>query len=298
MKTTIHPKWFFLPILLILLSCSDDFDVTPERNEFGKLELQISGLADLGNDFIYEGWIIVNNSAISTGVFKVDEDGILSKKSFLVEKEPLTTATTFVLTIEPLPDNDPAPSSTHIIGGSFSANSATLSIGHSSSFNNDFISATGSFILATPTNESTADEKSGIWWLDPNTGPGPGLVLPALTSGWKYEGWAVVNGIPLSTGTFTQVDKADDEVIYGTNMPGPPFPGEDFLFSPPEGLSFPLDLSGATAVISIEPDPDNDPGPFSLKPLIGAIPNPAQDHTLYPMENTILDNIPTGVASR
>ena len=80
-------------------------------------------------------------------------------------------------------------------------------------------------------------------------------------------------------------------------MPGPPFPGEDFLVSAPMGLTFPTDIAGGTGVISIEPDPDNSPNPFTLKPLVGNIPATAIDHTNYNM-NANLSSFPTGTVTR
>jgi hypothetical protein len=74
------------------------------------------------------------------------------------------------------------------------------------------------------------------------------------------------------------------------------FPGEDFLENAPAGLTFPTDLAGGVAVISIEPDPDNSTDPFTLKPLVGNIPADAVDHTLYQMGNNAA-GFPTGTAS-
>jgi hypothetical protein len=80
-------------------------------------------------------------------------------------------------------------------------------------------------------------------------------------------------------------------------MPGPPFPGEDFLFNAPAGLTFPTDLMGGVAVISIEPSPDNSADPFTLKPLVGNIPIGAIDHKTY-MMNSNLSSFPTGTVSK
>ena len=51
----------------------------------------------------------------------------------------------------------------------------------------------------------------------------------------------------------------------------------------PSRLTFPTNLAGGTAVVSIEPSPDDSPSPFKLKPLTGAIPAAAVDHVTYPM---------------
>ena len=53
----------------------------------------------------------------------------------------------------------------------------------------------------------------------------------------------------------------------------------------PEGLTFPLDLSGKKLVISVEPNPDTSPDPSPIKPLIGVVPLNALDHVLYTMDN-------------
>ena len=73
---------------------------------------------------------------------------------------------------------------------------------------------------------------------------------------------------------------------------------EDFLVNAPAGLTFPLDLSGAKIVISVEPDPDNGSGPFLLKPLVSDVANPATEHMLYTMKNNASGSNPTGTATR
>ena len=69
------------------------------------------------------------------------------------------------------------------------------------------------------------------------------------------------------------------------------------IFNAPTGLTFPIDIMGGVAVISIEPSPDNSANPFTLKPLVGNIPVGAIDHTTYIM-NLNLSSFPTGTASR
>ncbi len=91
----------------------------------------------------------------------------------------------------------------------------------------------------------------------------------------------VIDGTPVSTGRFTHADQADLAAPYSGSEGGPPFPGEDFLLNPPEGLTFPVDLAGKVAVISVEPSPDDSPAPFALKPLVSVIPVNATDHVNY-----------------
>ena len=283
--------------LLLLNGCKKEDD--PQVSTTSSLNLNISGLEDLGSTQAYEGWIIVNGSAISTGVFTVNSSGVLSKTSFEVGKEDLNNATAFVLTIEPVPDMDPKPSSVHILAGDFSGTSSALTVGHASALGSDFSSAAGTYILATPTDGGgMTDESSGVWWLNPSTGPGAGLSLPTLPAGWKSEGWAVINGTPLSTGKFTSVTGSDESAPFSGSTPGPMFPGEDFLMNAPMGLTFPTDLSGSKVVISIEPEPDNSPNPFLLKPLVADVPNSAATHTAMMMTNNTAATNPTGNATR
>jgi hypothetical protein len=128
-------------------------------------------------------------------------------------------------------------------------------------------------------------------------------MLPTLPEGWKYEGWVVINGQPVTSGTFTNTSATDDADPFSGSMSLPDvngmdgfFPGEDYLMNAPSGLNFPTDLAGGTAVISIEPYPDNSPNPFTLKPLVHNIPASATDHTVYDMGQNL--NFPTGTVMR
>ncbi len=285
---------FFLTLAFVTTSCTKEEDKTQNIN------LNLDGLTNLGPDFVYEGWIIVDGTPMTTGTFTVDDNGALSKSVFSLDKTNLNKATKFVLTIEPKSDNDPKPSNTKYLVGVFNGNIANVN----TSIVGDFSNATGNYILATPTNGASSNEKSGIWWVNP-TGMTPvaGLNLPSLSNGWKYEGWVVIDGIPVSTGTFTNTSATDEAAPYSGSLPLPApngdngfFPGEDFLKNAPSGLSFPLNIAGGTAVISIEPFPDNNSKPFKLKPLVGKIPSDAADHALYKMDNK--SNFPKGTINR
>jgi hypothetical protein len=176
---------------------------------------------------------------------------------------------------------------------------APLTVGDAAALGDNFATAQGTYILATPTDGEDTNENSGIWFLDLSSAPPPaqGLFLPTLPDGWKYEGWAVIDGIPVTTGTFLDPADADDAAPYSDNQePAPAFPGEDFLLNAPTGLDFPTDLSEGMGVISIEPDPDNSPAPFTLKPLRANIPADATDHENYEMTN-FAGSFPVGAAS-
>jgi len=292
MKKTIFMA--FMALGFIFVACDDDDVAMTTKN----LTLSIDGLENLGSDYVYEGWIMVNNVPQTTGRFSVDDEGNLSQTDFLLNKIDLAVATAFILTIEPAAGDDPAPSKVHILAGDFSGNTGNLTIDHGAALGNDFSTASGAYILATPTDGPMNNENSGIWFLSlESMSPAAGLILPTLPDGWLYEGWAVIDGVPVTTGKFsmnTGVDMFDD--FSSTLNDGPPFPGEDFIMNPPSELTFPTNLQGGKAVISIEPVPDNSELPFLLKPLVGSIPVDATDHTTYGIGKNL--NFPTGTVVR
>ena len=242
----------------------------------------------------------MDGAPVSVGFFSVNASGELSKTSYVFDASILASATAYVLTIEPNPDTNLAPSSVHILGGDFSASSATVSVNHALAIGTDFSDAAGNYVLATPTDGPNTNEKSGVWWLEP-LAPGEltaGLTLPTLPSGWKYEGWAVIEGTPVSTGKFTSVTGSDELGVFSGTMAGPPFPGEDFLMSAPTGLEFPTDLSGQKIVLTVEPDPDTKPTPFLFKPLVADVPADPMTFTPLPMTNNAAGSNPTGSVTR
>ncbi len=290
-----HAKnWLHLIMFtMVFISCKKSEITTKSLN------LNITGLEDLGANFKYEGWLLVNGNPVTTGTFTVNAAGILSQTAFDIDKVQLAAATDFILTIEPFPDANPAPTDTHILSGAFSAGTANIAINDAKALGTNFSTAVGKYILATPTNGNANNEKSGIWFLDLGTGtPMKGLTLPTLPAGWAYEGWTVIGGKPVTTGQFLNPALPDLSAPYsGTTAGAPPFPGEDFIMNAPAGLTFPTDLSGGIAVISVEPVPDNSPAPFLLKPLVANIPAAALDHVTYSMAlNTA--SLPTGVITR
>jgi len=284
----------FLTLALTIgfVSCSDDDETTSGTET---LTVDVRGLENLGAGYAYEGWVMIDGAPVTTGVFTVNDDGDLSQSTFDVPR--LADATTFILTIEPSPDNDPAPSAVHLVAGDFSGNTANLDVGHGAALANDFEASTGKFILATPTDSDDTNEHSGVWFLDNSSGsPVAGLDLPTLPEGWIYEGWAVIDGSPVTTGKFSSVSGADQAAPFSGPNGGPAYPGEDYLINAPAGKTFPTNL--AAAVISIEPVPDNSDAPFLLKPLVGMIDANAEVHTTLPMGNNAVNTNPTGTVTR
>lgn len=254
------------------------------------LEVTFEGLESLGDDYDYEVWTIVDDAPVSGGIFDIGDDGSVAIKDAddLYGHEG---AAAVVVTIEPAVGDDPAPADTHVLAGDVrSDGSFTLSIDHPAALGTDFIDASGSFVLATPTNDPDGDELSGVWFLAV-PGPEVSLDLPTLPAGWAYEGWTVIEGTPVSTGRFLAADGMDDFDGFSGPNGGPNYPGEDFIVNAPDGLTFPTDLTGSTVVISVEPDADNSPAPFALKPLVAEVPAETGDH-----ENVDLGAGPVGIS--
>lgn len=250
-------------------------DVTPEPDEetpteaddTSTLSIALTDIDPLADGFVYEGWIIVDGAPVTTGRFSVDGDSADLDQTVLTAD--LDAATAYVLTIEPEPDDSPDPSAVHIVAGDLIAGTGSLSASHPAALGVDLDAVGGDYILETPTSAGVADDyNQGIWWLDASSGTAmAALDLPALPAGWTYEGWVVVDGSPISTGTFDTPSGADSDGAGDTaGLDGaPPFPGQDFVTPA-------TDLVGGVAVISVEPVPDTSPAPFAIKPLIdGAI---------------------------
>ncbi|MHA2090253.1 MAG: hypothetical protein ACW98K_05290 [Candidatus Kariarchaeaceae archaeon] len=284
-KNHLHGRLSLLLAILLLVSLSN----VKGGNSKYDLGLTFSNLSDPGDDH-YEGWLIVDGNPVSTGKFSLDSTGKIvdlegnSIDEFRVNID-LDLTTKFVLSLEPSGDTDTVPSEIKHLAGDLNSEKNAATIMHNIGV--DLTSVAGSYILATPTDGANTNENSGIWFLDPTSGtPVAGLSLPDLSgTDWIYEGWVVINGTPVTTGTFDAPSGIDDDDPYSGTEAGPPFPGEDFLINDPTGLSFPTNVAGMVAVISIEPRMDNDPSPFQFKPLVGDIPVSATDHFLYNMED-------------
>lgn len=277
-------------------SSADDEELSASEAELHRhpgrsvLGVKLSGLERLGDGYVYEGWLIVDGKPVSAGRFNLD--GRHRPLYFSGPMATLSAATAYVLTIEPAENDDPMPSKVHVLAGDIRRHEgrrrAMLSTSHPAAFGTDFASAMGRFILQTPSTSEPSDYAQGVWFVDPATGS-PSLSLPALPEGWTYEGWVVVDGKPLSTGRFRSVSGADSDGAGPTAGPnaGPPFPGQDFI-NPPRNLV------GGAVVVSVEPEDDDSPAPFAIKPLIAEKVEDVGPGVLADMKNTAEANTPRG----
>jgi hypothetical protein len=265
----------------------------PAEEDTKTLEWSFTGLEALGTGFVYEGWILVDGTPISTGRFDIDEEGAASTTSVEIDIDDADAATDFVLSIEPDPDDSDDPADTKVLGGAFNdEGTADLTVGHAAALGDDLSGAAGSYILNTPTT-ATDDEDydQGIWWLS-MPGPAASLTLPTLPAGWAYEGWVVVADIPTTTGRFPDGTAEDDDGAGpDAGEDGyPPFPGQDYIDPA-------LVLIGGLAVISIEPEPDDSPNPFALKPLVDSDITDEGIGVTQDMENNAAASNPAGMAT-
>jgi hypothetical protein len=277
-----------IAIGLIFTSCTKNDEITEKT-----ITQSFQNLPDLGDNYVYEGWLIVGNQKISTGRFSHTEG--VSFTSNAIDISAVSSATTYVLTIEPATETGAdltSPSGWIFSKGDFTNNTASPTTNdalYSGSTNLE--TATGSFFLKAPSVGTVGSDANGIWFIDALPPTKGGFTnLPTLANGWIYEGWVVVpnsNGgmTPVSTGRFSNPDMADESFFGAANnneFKGPngvpPFPGEDFIADPNNryaGVTFPIDLQNATVVISIEPTTNDDAAPFGLKPFVVALSNQA-----------------------
>ena len=295
------PVWKCVSALLVPVAigvgCNDSMD--PEGTELSITFSNLEAL-DAVTEGTYEGWVIDGDGTPhSTGKFTLSANGQHTFES------PIADPVSFVLTVEPPGDTDDVPSDQKLLGGAIEGGTLSTNGFVSASASVDFSASPGTHVLLTPTNGSATNEDGGIWLLNP---PAPGgaptagvTALPALTSGWTYEGWVVYRPgtsdqvaisygkyAPQSDGTLSGRDSDAGGPLSGAPgdlQAGPPFPGGDFVAANgnavPGGLAVPFDFNGDDAVIgdsewmhviSIEPAFDEgeaslDAVPFQLKPF-------------------------------
>ena len=181
-------------IALSLVACGDDTDFMPGETggpgepepepEEGAVFVTFNNLPELGEGFVYEGWLVIDGEV--TSVARFDSDGTAEITMNQELPDGIESADAYVLSIEPDPetgDDLTDPSEVKLLGGDFDEGEAALTIGHPAAIGDDLTedTASGDFFIATPTSADTTDEAQGIWFLDPTqTPPVTSLTLPVL----------------------------------------------------------------------------------------------------------------------
>ncbi len=285
--------------LIIAAGC--DSNSEPTATGARKAAVTLNGFPSLPEAFHYQTWININGEDQSLGAFSVDNqgrpatlDGTHIPGGLFETGFDLDSSLYAFVTIEQAGNTSQGPSKSRLMGGLFSGMEAELSVIKFEGLEDNLVLATGRYILATPTNGPGTDEKSGIWFVDLSSdGRGRGLQIPIPLEGWRYEGWVITEGHRFSTGAITHHSRDDLAAPYSGSSPTFGYPGEDFLYNAPPGVTFPLDLSNAQILVTIEPYPDPDPdNPWVLELFSGRVPGePIPDSTYYLRQT--LETFPT-----
>ncbi|MCP4726091.1 MAG: anti-sigma factor [bacterium] len=288
-------KIFVLMISILVLTSCNVGDPFSAEEAITTLILQFNNLPALENDYHYEGWAVVDDEDKSIGKFKINESGVLTDiqggpvlENTIGTEFDVSQATLIKISVEEAGDVNSIPSGSYILAGPVSGFSAVLSVSHAEAMGVSFSSATAKYLLATPSTTDTLDEKSGIWFQDEIVAeePVPGIIAFDLESDWEYECWITVDGIELSTGKFDLPGAGDNSIEYLGDGSIPFLPGEDFINNAPAGLTFPLDLSGASIKITLESEKDDDRHAPSLLILFtGQVPFDAVINVNYTLTN-------------
>lgn len=312
-RSRTHLRNLILVLFLspFLAGCGDDDPEIASIEGNSLVTLSVSGLQKIVGGLNYQAWLVVGSGSDYGGypllLFNIDDQGRMvdpAADTLLSGPYQVDVAADAVLGIAiSLEITDVlvlSSSFTFILGGEMIDGTANLTAEDWIAFNRDLSDAGGQFVLFSPTDEDQTNELSGIWFLDPTQGPfRQGLNLPEAPKGWNYEGWIEVEGHTLSMGKFLFPNLPDSTATFSGPVEGPSFPGEDFLLDPPEGLTFPLDLSGGTVFVTVEPEAEWDAfpdRPFYLRLLEGTVPDNPVALVLYGM-NSLVSQLPTGTAT-
>lgn len=165
---------------------------------------------------------------------------------------------------------------------------ANMHVAYADAFRANFRGVSGTFSVTSPT--SPPDSNSGIWFFVANPTPTASVLdLPPLPASWRYEGWVIDDSDTsgrayYSIGRFLRADSADfDGAGPGAGaLPPPNFPGQDFINAVPGQPERPnLNGAGFSFMVTVEPEPDNGPGPFFLQ-ILNSVPPSGSWNALAP----------------
>lgn len=282
---------------LYLSACSDDVTTSIVNTETGKLTISLERLPLLSDSTHYAVWIFGKDS-VKLDNFKVTANSASYSKEYNVKLGHIQGTKFVAVTIEhdSSTRNDSVSRGIRFLAGSLFGNNAALTVKSEIAFNNDFSTIAGKYALFTPTDNLNPEKRSGIWFVNyTDTLITPGLTLPALPSGWEYNAWIDFGGTVLATGGFRVASTKDFDSTYCGPLRVPSYPGEDFLRNAPTGLTFPINLSGKSIKVTIQPQLLKLKRPFGIELLKVTIPTDAVAMKTYVLEKNII--VPSGNAA-
>lgn len=290
---------------LIAAGCDSDGGGGTAEQIFVQMQLDVNDLPPLQSGQNYRAWAVLPTRFLGSDLFNFTEEGqyINSTGQFIsntfVFTDNIANATKIYISIEDKDASPGSPSSSVVMAGDVVNFEADLSVTHPDALGPEIQSASGVFSLLTPSDTDDTNETEGIWFVESISAGNwtQGLTLPDLPEGWMYEGWVEVADTALSTGPFIDPSAADLETPHMTSQSSEfiNFPGEDFLMSPPVGITFPPDFSNARVFITIEPNPDGAAEPFDIRVLSGTVNGTAETLTNYQLQSAF--EAPVGSAS-
>ena len=239
--------------------------VPQDYNANEALEADLSNLPSIKEGH-YALWALdADSNPLLVWQFRIDSQGFIvdlkdmPQSSIVVTPGvDLTTMASFVVSIEK-GDIVAAKPSDSIILSTAKKTKNTFNL----QFPFDFSDASGSYILATPTNGANTQETSGIWFTKiENNKELVSLNLPTSPSGFIYQAWVLYQSKPLNVGRFNNPTGKDSFSNYSGPRAFPPFPGEDFLTNAPanQDIKFPLDLADGQALVTVNLEPVTNSG--------------------------------------
>jgi hypothetical protein len=257
-----------LLVLALATGCGDD-DESPNPN--GEFAISLTGLEPLPAGHHYEAWARFPDETaaagglsaehgdeipISLGAFQVNEEGGVESldggpMTFeLATPHDLNPVDVVITVRESKPDTTIG---SIFLGGDVVGDDneghTTLTTDYHDAVVGDIRGASGSCILATPSDGENTNETQGIWFATP--AGLPALNLPALGEGWSYDAYLLFGTKEISIGHFASanVEDSDGKGPEAGPLPGFTTPGSDFLTS---GLN--LSLGGVSVLIALLPE--------------------------------------------
>lgn len=181
MKPTRSILHLAVPFALLAGACDVELETRPGV-------LAVHNLGDARRSLEYRAWVYTDGEYHWFASFTGGEDAELEVNVPMPDEDE---AESVVISVDPAIADKDTPFSPLLSGrlDTFSTTSTNdLQLSGEHGLGTDFVLASATFVLDTPTTDATDDHGFGVWWHDP-TGTEPALNLPELPQGWTYEGW-------------------------------------------------------------------------------------------------------------